>query len=599
MHARWILRTPDETTVHRLAAETRVSELLARLLVNRGVAEVEAVESYLEPKLRGLRSPFELAGMSEAVDRLIGALVDKEPIAIWGDYDVDGVTSTTQLVAFLRTIGADVRYFVPDRFVDGYGVSIPPLQRLAEDGVRVVVTVDCGIRDTVPIEFAKSAGMDVIVVDHHIPPEELPDAYAIINPLQEGCGYPFKYMAACGLTFHLLVAFRARLRARGWFDSGREEPDLRHYLDLAALGTVADVVPLKDTNRLMTSTGLKQLPHSRWPGLRALCQVSGLDLSKTSAGQLGFQLGPRINAAGRLGSASRAVDLLLTEDPDVAFSLAREVDSENSKRRTIEKSMFEAAKERVEARIESDGGEVPPAIVVGCESWHSGVAGIVASRLVEAFHRPSIVVAFEDGRGKGSARSVPGFDLVAALDTCADWLSGHGGHAHAAGLSVMESDFAAFEEAFCDRAARAWAERPPQRQIYVDGFVELESVTLDLANEIGQLAPFGSANPRPVFATKRARVREQRILKDQHLLMTLEMDGACRRAIGFRMADRAPGVGATVDIAFHAEENTFRGNTSVQLRLCDVRSSDGASADAGTRTADAGSVERVSDAIAQ
>jgi single-stranded-DNA-specific exonuclease len=379
---RWIVKKADEEVVTRQAEQLKISPLLARLLVLRGLAELDSARRYLSSSLRSdLPSPFEMTDMEPAVQRVVDAVKKKELVGIWGDYDVDGTTGASVLVSFLREIGAQPIYHVPHRIEEGYGLNIEGLRRLRERGVSLVITVDCGISNAHEVEAAMEMGLDVVVVDHHQPPEELPPALAVINPHRRDCSFPDKGLCAAGLAFYLVIGLRAKLREAGWF-ARSGDPDLRRYLDIVTLGTIADMVPLKGVNRTLIRRGLVELGGSTRPGLVALKQVAGIQEGEVSAGQVGFQLGPRINAAGRVDYGIKIVELLTTDSSEVALRIAKELDEHNRERRLIEAEVLELA--LAQAHVNCNGGE-RYSLVLGGEGWHPGVLGIVASRIVERF----------------------------------------------------------------------------------------------------------------------------------------------------------------------------------------------------------------------
>jgi single-stranded-DNA-specific exonuclease len=567
MHARWTLTETDSDAATALSRALGVSPLVARLLVNRGYRDAGSAQRFLEPKLAHLDSPLLLRGMSAAVARILAAHDRGELITVWGDYDVDGVTSTTLLLRFFRDVGIRASYFIPDRFVDGYGLSAPRLEELAAAGTRLVITVDCGVSNAAEVAHARAHGLDVIIVDHHLPPEELPAAVALVNPLQPGCEFPYKKMAAVGLTFHLLMALRASLRERGAF-RGRAEPDLRDYLDIAAIGTIADVVPLTGTNRVLTWNGLPRVVHSKSHGVRALCHVSGAGNRPVSAGTVGFQIGPRINAAGRLSSATKGVEMLTAESYEAALAIAEEVDRENQARRAIERRILDEAVDAVLAAGDPEGRR---AFVLAREGWHAGVVGIVASKVVERFHRPTVVIAVEDGVGKGSGRSVEGFHMVDGLAGCAEDLVGFGGHAHAAGLTVAQPRIERFAERFEGIARHTLRDEHLMPTLRLDAELPLGHVTWDLLADLERLAPYGQGNPRPTFLARGVRVVRSQVLKGEHLKLLVEQGGATLDCIAFRMGDRAPEPGALLDLAFRPEINEFQGSRRLQLQARDLR----------------------------
>lgn len=566
MKNRWIIANSPTRSVEDLARETNTSPIVARLLLNRGITDPIAVREFLEPRLSDLVSPFLLRGMENAVDRIMLAITRREKMTIWGDYDVDGVTSTTLLLSFFRDVDYPVGYFIPDRFHHGYGLSDGPLQQLADHGTTLVIAVDCGISGVQPIAEIAKRNVDVIVVDHHEPKRELPAAASIVNPLQEHCEFPYKKLAAVGLTFYLLIALRARLRECENRGSKYKDPDLRAYLDLVAIGTVADVVPLVGLNRIITYHGLRQIRASGRPGVRALCEVSGVG-SKVTAATVGFQLGPRINAAGRLSTATKGVELLMADRFEDALAIAHEVDAENRRRRSIEQTMVQQA----DTQASELGGIRRKSFVLMSEGWHSGVTGIVASKIVEKYYRPTFVVAVDHGIGKGSGRSIAGFHLISGLEQCGRYLHNYGGHAHAAGLTMGVEELSNFRDTLETVADKTLSEEDLLPKIHIDAEVPLDSVTLEMVAEIDKLAPFGNGNPRPAFLVRDVCVVEARIVGHEHVRMTVEKEGVTRPCIAFRMGDRCPEVGSRLDVAFHAEENEWRGMSAVQLRVRDFR----------------------------
>lgn len=564
---RWTVIDSPPERVHALARAASCSVLVARLLLQRGVEEPEAAGRFLEPRLADLEDPLRMAGMARAVERILAADAAGERITIWGDYDVDGVTSASLLWTFLAQVGVTADVFVPDRFRDGYGLNADRLDELADGGTRLVVAVDCGITSVREVARAAARGVDVVIIDHHHPPAELPAAAAIVNPLQPGCAYSYKKMAAVGLTFHLAVALRSALRAAGRF-AGRPEPDLRDLLDLAAIGTVADVVPLTGTNRVLTWHGLRRVPQSPHPGVRALCRVSGLEGKEVGAGQVGFQLGPRINAAGRLSSAAKGVEMLTSTSFEAAYTIAEQVDRENRERQAIEARILDEATAQVTAQGDPSARR---ALVLASPSWHAGVVGIVASKIVERFHRPTFVIAVDGAVGKGSGRSIEGFHLVEGLDRCADELVGYGGHAHAAGVTVAADRIERFAARLEDIAREQLSEAHLTPTLRLDAELPLQAVTFDLVADLSRLAPFGPGNPRPTFLARGVRVRATREVGVGHLKMIVEHGAAVLDCIGFRMAAHAPEPGARVDLAFRPEINEFRGERRLQLELRDIR----------------------------
>ncbi|MGH7817894.1 MAG: single-stranded-DNA-specific exonuclease RecJ, partial [Candidatus Binatia bacterium] len=450
LRKRWVLKLADEAIVAGHVAEFQVTPLLARILTLRGLTDTDSARCYLSSSLRAdLPTPFVMADMAPAVERIVGAVKNQEQIGIWGDYDVDGTTGASVLVSFLREIGAQPIYHIPHRIEEGYGLNIEGLRLFKERGVDLVVTVDCGISNAKEVAAARDFGLDIVVVDHHQPPEEMPPAVAVINPHRKDCAFPDKGLCAAGLAFYLAIGLRARLRDAGWFKNSTA-PDIRRYLDIVTLGTIADMVPLKGVNRTLIKRGLAELGNSVRPGVVALKQVSGIGAGEVTAGQVGFRLGPRINAAGRVDYAVKVVELLTTDSSEIAERIAQELEEHNQERRAIEAEVLGQALAQASAAM--NGGPRHSLVLAG-EGWHPGVLGIVASRIVEKFYRPTVVIGFNEGAGKGSARSIRGFHMVEGFRRCAESLEKFGGHEYAGGLSIKPERLEQFAEAF-EAAAR-------------------------------------------------------------------------------------------------------------------------------------------------
>lgn len=562
---RWNIKNPDAGTVGRIASHCSITNLLAQLLVNRGLTDPYQASRFLSSTLADLHDPCMLLGMDAAVDRLCKALEHGERVCIHGDYDVDGVTSVALLVGFLRAVGFDVFYHIPLRLEDGYGLSSTGLQSIARNGAKVVVTVDCGITALEEARLAASLGLDLIITDHHTPGEVLPDACAVLNPLRPGCPFPCKSLAGVGVAFNLMMALRGRLRESGWF-AARTEPNLRRYLDLVALGTVADVVPLLDENRIFVKYGLAGLTAGERTGVAALKEVSGVT-GDVGCGAVGFRLAPRLNAAGRLEDAAPGVELLLTSDRKTAAAIAADLDAGNTERQALERRILQEAIAMVKDNPKLKGKK---SIVLASGEWHPGVIGIVASRMVEMFHRPAILIALKDGNGKGSGRSIPRFHLHDALKACSDHLLKFGGHKHAAGLSIDEAVLEAFAERFDEVASGQLSPEDLVPELSVDAELSPVDLSLELAEALAALQPFGMGNPEPVFVCRAMKVEDARILKEQHLKLMLAADGRRFDAIAFNMARRKPAA-PEVDIAFTLDINTWNGRRSLQLRVKDIK----------------------------
>jgi single-stranded-DNA-specific exonuclease len=574
----WSERPVDASVVGAVAARHGLPEAVARVVVGRGVSSVDAADRYLRPTLKNLPDPLRLAGVEAAVARIEHALEHGERIGVFGDYDVDGVTSTTLLTDFLEAVGGDVTCTIPDRLIEGYGLSRAGVDRLVDAGCRLIVTVDCGVTNHDEVAYAAGRGVDVVVVDHHTVPVSLPRALSVINPHRADCTRGSEMLCAVGVTFNLALAIRRRLRDRGWFSSLRAEPDLRDALDLVALGTVADVVPLVGENRVLVHAGLQLLRQGRRPGMRALLEVAGVDAAQVVAGDLGYQIGPRVNAAGRLGDAMQGVKLLKSTDGGVTRALAAALDAENAARRELEKQIVAEAIAQVESSSELRSAR---AVVVGDERWHPGVVGIVASRLVDRFGRPAVV--FGQG-GRGSARSVERLHLHDALQRVSavvgDVVVGFGGHHHAAGVRIVAGGLDRFRTAFLDDAALALRPEDLHRVAHHDGVLERGSLRLDFVEQLQAAAPFGRSNPEPLFVLPAVRLRGIRVVGGSHLKATIdpatlpaERGRGRVDVIAFGAAERESEWQGPVDLLGVPEGNEYNGTTTLQVRVRDFRSS--------------------------
>lgn len=558
---RWILRDADAAEARELERALGLHPVAARVLVSRGFGDPLAVERFLAASLADLPDPFAMKGMERAVERIIRAIRERERVVVYGDYDVDGVTSTTMLVGFLRGLGADVGHYVPQRLKEGYGLNPAAIDHLVSEGARLIVTVDCGVTAVEEVARASRAGVDVVVVDHHKAPPELPRAYAMLNPHQPGCGFPFKDLCAAGVTFHLLMALRKRLREEGFFER-RPEPNLRRWLDLAALGTVADVVPLVGPNRILVQHGLRELEKAERIGVAALKRVSGIAEGPVTAGQIGFRLGPRINAAGRLDDAGAAVALLLSDDPAEAEALAEQLEQANQDRQAIERSITTEAMEQAKRAPENVRG-----LVLSGEDWHPGVVGIVASRVVERFHKPAVVLGIDGDGAKGSCRSIERFNMFEGLGRCADHLLKFGGHHHAAGVTLEAKEIVAFTKAFQAEAKRQLKPSDLVPVIRVDAEIGTHEMTLELAEALSRLQPFGAGNPEPVLSSRASDV-ETRVLPSRngdrdHLKFRLGRTDC----IGFGLGDSRGLMRGTVKVAYNLTVDDWNGRLRAQAKV--------------------------------
>ncbi|MDE0027990.1 MAG: single-stranded-DNA-specific exonuclease RecJ [Deltaproteobacteria bacterium] len=567
---RWILKEADATAAADLSRELRLPPLLANILVQRGFADADAARRFLSSSLSAdLPSPHLLAGMDDAVRRIARALRDGERVCVWGDYDVDGTTGAAVLVSFLREIGAAPLFYIPHRIDEGYGMSRQGIEHLRSRDVSLVITVDCGISNADEVAFARDLGMDVVIVDHHQLPERLPEAAAaVINPQRSDCAFPDKGLCAAGLAFYLVIGLRANLRDAGWFEPDAV-PDIRRHLDIVTLGTIADMVPLRDTNRVLTRRGLVELGSSERPGIAALKEVVGVAPGTVDAGTVAFQLGPRINAAGRMDAAVKVVEMLTTDSRETADAIARELDTHNRERRETEAQVLDEALAQIEEKRLQDRWS----IVVGSRGWHPGVLGIVASRIVERFHRPAIVIGFESEEGKGSGRSIRGFHMVQAMRRCAELLVRFGGHEYAGGLSIREESLAPFAERFEEVAREALDEEDLLPYLDVDAEVDFAQLSLGLVRQMRLLGPFGVGNPEPVFQTRGVEVCERRNF-NRVSRFRLRHNEHTVTAVTFGPPEDLPTrVNDRVDIVYRLRENEWQGTYAMELRLLDVRAS--------------------------
>jgi single-stranded-DNA-specific exonuclease len=574
---RWHEREGSSAEAAAMAVQHELPEIVGRLLAQRGISAAEA-PLFLAPRLREqLPDPAHLRDMAPAVERLVRAIRGNEPVVVFGDYDVDGATSAALLLRFFAAAGAHASVYVPDRMREGYGPNAPALLRLKAEGAAVVVTVDCGATAHEPLAAAAEAGLDVVVVDHHVTEPLLPRALALINPNRLDETSPHGNLAAVGVAFLLVVALNRALREAGWYRA-RPEPDLLRWLDLVALGTVCDVVPLNGLNRALVAQGIRVARQMANPGMRALAAVASAN-GPIDAYQLGFVLGPRVNAGGRVGAADLGARLLSTDDPALAAELAQRLDAYNRERREIEACTLQAAIELAESVPQS-----PVLVFAAAEGWHPGVIGIVAARLKERYERPACVVAIADGIGKGSGRSVPGLALGPAVIAArqAGLLINGGGHAMAAGFTVAADRIEALREFLAERLGDGLDRVPPVPELAIDGALSAGGAQAGLIGHIDTLAPFGAANPEPRFAFPGVRVAHVEPVGTGHLRCALaDALGEGRlAAIAFRVADGPLGQflaasrGRAIHLAGHLRRDTYRGGEAVQLVIDDAASAD-------------------------
>ena len=560
---RWIVTAnADPDATRRLAAELRIPEALAAILVQRGLASPDSAKAFLRPDLERLSDPHRLADMAAAVELLVRAVREQRPILVHGDYDVDGQCASAMLTRILRSAGATVYPFVPHRIRDGYDFGPAGLAEAQRVGAKVIVTCDCGITAVSAVAAARAAGIDVIVTDHHLPGAELPPANAVLDPRRPDCTSEEKNLCGTGVAFKLAQALVQLLGL---------SPNLPlHFLDYVALATIADVVPLTGENRILVRYGLKKLADSRWVGLRALIETAGLAGKPLRGAHVGFILAPRLNAVGRIGDANDGLRLLLTENPQEAAALARELETINARRQEMDQLILDEAIAIVEQTLQPTDA----AIVLGADTWHPGVIGIVASRLVERYGRPTFLIGWDEAGefGRGSGRSISGFDLHGALHQVGGHLEKYGGHTMAAGFTIRRDKFDDFRVAFLGVAGDVLTPddlAPSQR---VDIELPLASVSEELERLIRHLEPCGAGNPAPVFGVRNARAVGARRVGTNHLRFTLDDGSAVLPAIGFRWADAVPDDWLTnpLDVAFRLERDDWQGRTTIQARVASL-----------------------------
>lgn len=567
MNHRWRLITPPQYLIEEVSKELAIPPLIARVLINRGIKTPEEAERFLSPSLRHLPDPFLMKDMEKGVERIVRAIQKQERIAVYGDYDADGITATSLLIDFLRSLGLDPLYYIPNRLKEGYGLNAQAINEIALRGVTLLICVDCGVGNREEVQLAHRLRMDTIVVDHHEVPTLPSPAYATLNPLQPDCPFPFKGLAGVGVAFYLLIALRSRLRGYSFW-KGIPEPNLRCYLDLVALGTIADIVPLCDTNRVLVTYGMRELQRGMRPGIKALKQVSGIGEEEISTGHVSFRLAPRLNAGGRLGDGRVGVELLLTDIPRDAERLAALLDEANRERQRLEDNIYAEALDL----IKKQGLQRRLGLVLYSERWHPGVIGIVASRIAEEFSRPTIIISLDGDLGKGSARSVAGFHLYEGLQRCQGYLLGFGGHRYAAGLKISRDKIAALCEVFDQVVKGELGDAPPFPTLNIDAEVDLKELTPEVLPYLYALPPYGLANPKPIFATRqKVLFRDIRVLGKETLKFYVqEPGGTVFEVIGFGMGGLTSMLPVFGRIAFSPIVNEWQGERRFQLELRDV-----------------------------
>ncbi|MGB7604924.1 MAG: single-stranded-DNA-specific exonuclease RecJ [Lutisporaceae bacterium] len=563
MKKKWVAYDKGYELAEQLKTQLNISDIVAKSLINRGIDSIEAAEMFMNPELRYLYDPFLLKDMDLAVDRVLRALDENEKICIYGDYDVDGVTATSLCINILRKLEAEVMYYIPVRADEGYGLNEEAIEHIKAQGVNLIITVDCGIRSCDVMERVKQLGMDIVITDHHECGECLPDACAVVNPHRTDSDYPYKELAGVGVAFKLMQAVTDSI---GCGDL------ILDVLELAAIGTVADVVPLLSENRILVKHGLMKLADTEYVGLRALIDISGLKDKTISSYNIAFMIAPRINAAGRLADAARCVELLITEDEALAYEIAEELEQENRERQQVEAEILEKAIAKLEAGYDLENSRV---IVLDGEGWHSGVIGIVASRIVEQYSKPTMLIATENGVGKGSARSMKGFNLYEAMCSCSELFEKFGGHEMAAGLTINVGNINELRKRINDIADDMLQGNPLQPEINVDYKLEQADINLETAKQLKMLEPFGMGNPNPQFVYRNLQVLDRRLVgaNNKHLSLTLYDGSNSIKGIAFSMGNlyNVFSNNRKIDIICSMDINLWNDNESVQLVIKDIK----------------------------
>lgn len=558
---KWLLKEIDKKRVLEISKGFGISPLTAIVLYNRGIQNDDEIKRFLSKDLGVMYDPFLMRDMDKAVERILAASKAGEKITIYGDYDVDGITSIAILYKHLSEMGIPVDYYVPDRIQEGYGVNRDALDKIKEKGSSLIITVDTGITAVEECEYARSIGLDVIVTDHHECKEKIPDVYAAIDPKRKDCSYPFKSLAGVGVVFKLIQAL----------DGNKSLPDLMEkYADLMCLGTVADISPLVDENRIIVTEGLKRFKDTKNIGLKALIDVSTNGKAITTS-TIGYIIAPRINASGRLGCASRSVEMFLTDDEETARELANSLCEENTLRQQTEQKMFKEALDYIDNHPEIKDDKI---LVIPHENWHHGIVGIVSSKITEKFYKPSILFAIDGDEAKGSGRSVSGFNLFGALEKCSDLLEKFGGHELAAGLTIKAENITAFREKINSLSKESLEDNMLVPTIMLDAAIKVPYITIETVHDINRLQPFGVDNPNPAFAVRNIKIHKISVMSEgKHLRMTLFKDGKYLDSVGFGMGEYYHHLeeGDYIDVAFALDINDYKGFQNVQLILKDIK----------------------------
>ncbi len=565
MELQWISRKNlDINRIKEFSEKLQVPEIVAIILLNRGIETYNDAFSFLKPSISSLHNPFLMKGMDTAVERIINAVKRNEKIMIFGDYDVDGVTATAVLYMFLKKMGSEVSFYIPERIKEGYGVSINGINEGINRGASLIISVDCGITNIDEVSFAKLNNIDFIICDHHEPSERLPNAFAILNPKQKDDNYPFKELAGVGVVFKLIQGILQK--------SGSDPDEALKYIDIVAIGTTADIVPMLGENRFIVKKGLEKINSTPSLGVKILLEAAGMINCEITTWNIIYGIAPRINAGGRLGNAEKGVQLLITEDIDEALKIAYVLETQNRERRNIDNDILKEALEIIDKKFDPKRNYT---IVLAKENWHPGVIGICASRIMDKFYRPTILISLSDGFGKGSARSIPEFDIYSALKKCSESIIEFGGHKLAAGLTIKEENIDKFMNSFEEVASSELSYDTLNPKLKIDGYFVLDDINDEIVRFLKYLEPYGTENEKPLFAARNLQVvGEPKILANNHLKFKVRDNYIVFDAIGFGMGDlkyRIELGTKNLDMAFSIDENEWCGKKSIQLKVKDLK----------------------------
>ena len=562
--ATWIIKPADPQLLKKIQQEFKIPEIMARVLANRGIHSIHDSTTFFSPGLDFLHDPFKMKSMQKAAEEVARLTQAGKKIVVFGDYDVDGTTAASMLYLFLKSLGANPEVYIPNREKEGYGLSTPGIDFAGEIGAELLITCDCGINAHEAVNYARKKGIDIIITDHHTSGDTVPDAFAVLNPKQPGCSYPFKELCGGGVAFKLACAITRVMNVDLSFAT--------QHLDLITLGTAADIVPIIDENRILVSFGLKLLQDTEKPGLRALLDISNLTGKELTVGRLIYWMAPRINAAGRMGDANRAVKLLVSDDFFESVQIAKELDKENRFRQSLQKNILNETLYKINSEVDL---ETDRAIVLWKEGWHPGIIGIVSSKIKEEYYRPAVIIAMDGDTGKGSARSIPAFNLYDNLSKCSEHLIDFGGHPMAAGLNIDTNSLESFRKSFIQLANQGLSPDDMENTLDIEGEMNFDVVDGQFIKFLRKLAPFGPGNRQPYFISRNIEVSGSPRLvgNGDHLKFTARQNGICYDTIGFNLAKYYEFLirGEAIDIAFMVEENEWQGRKTIQLNLRDIR----------------------------